>query len=262
MAAVAVITGGSSGIGRATAALFFEKGYTVYELSRNGKIRDDINHISCDITNESAVKAAFEKIKAAQGQIDVLVNNAGMGISGAVEFTPLADAQYIFDVNFFGALRCIQAALPLLRNAKGARIINLSSVAAPIAIPFQSFYCATKAATNALTLSLANELKPFNISVCAIMPGDIKTLFTQARRKTEAGSGLYRGAIASAVAVMEKDEQSGMAPESVARAIYKAVTKKKPRVLHTVGVKYKLIVLLSRLLPATLCNNIVGQIYK
>ena len=262
MAGVAVVTGGSSGIGKAACGLFLKGGYTVYELSRKGKSENGIKHITADVTDEKSVKAAFEEIYKAEKHIDVLVNNAGMGISGAIEFTELSAAKKIFDVNFFGTLICTKAALAYLRQSDDAHIVNLSSVAAPVAIPFQAFYSATKAAIYSLTLALRNEVKPFGIRVSAVMPGDAKTGFTDAREKSETGNELYSEAISRAVEAMEKDERGGMPPKAVARVVYKAATKKNPKPLYTAGGVYKLFVVLTKLLPTRTFNWIVGKIYN
>ncbi len=261
MAATAVITGGSSGIGQSCARLFCEKGYTVYELSRSGKSEGGVHHITADITKPGEVASAFEQIFDAEGHIDLLINNAGMGISGAIEFTELDAAKRIFDVNFFGMFTCCKEALPYLRQSEGGRIINLSSVAAPISIPFQAFYSATKAAVNSFTMALANEVRPFGISVSALMPGDVHTGFTSARQKSEIGSQLYGQAIGRAVSSMEKDELSGMSPELVADLIFKISQRRRPKVLYTAGGKYRLFVVIAKLLPATVCNRLVGKIY-
>lgn len=256
----AVITGGSSGIGKAAAILLSDKDYTVFELSRKGESFGKINHITADVTDESAVTRAFEQIIEITGRIDLLINSAGFGISGAVEFTELESAEKEFDVNFFGTFNCCKAAIPYLRKTKG-KIINVSSAAAIFSIPFQSFYSASKSAINSLTLSLANELRPFGIKVCAVMPGDTKTGFTAARQKSDEKNDLYKDTIRSAVVSMEKDELHGMPPESVARLIVKTALKKHPAPIYTAGFKYKLFRLLDRLLPMRLKNYIVGKMY-
>ena len=164
MKKIAVITGGSSGIGLSLVKLFVKNGYSVYELSRNGVPNEGVVHITADITDCNSIKAAFERIADEMDHIDVLVNNAGMGISGAVEYTQLEDAQRLFDVNFFGMVRTVQTALPLLKAGKG-RIVNVSSAAAVLSVPFQTFYSSSKAATNAYSLALANEIGRFGVSV-------------------------------------------------------------------------------------------------
>ena len=262
MKRVCVLTGGSSGIGKATANLLAQNGFTVYELSRNGADAGEIRHVTADVTQPEQVKAAIATIVEQEGQIDLLVNNAGFGISGAVEFTDPKEAFDQLNVNFFGALNCIQAVLPHMRAQKSGHIVNISSVAAPIAIPFQAFYSATKSATNSLTLALRNEVKPFGIKACAILPGDVKTGFTAARKKSCAGAEVYGEAIDHAVAVMEHDEQNGMPPELVAKAVLRAANAKNPKAFSTVGFQYQLFVLLAKLLPASLTNALVGMIYK
>ena len=262
MKRVCVLTGGSSGIGRATANLLAQNGFTVYELSRNGADAGEIRHITADVTQPEQVRFAIATIFEQEAQIDLLVNNAGFGISGAVEFTDPKEAFDQLNVNFFGALNCIQAVLPHMRAQKSGHIVNISSVAAPIAIPFQAFYSATKSATNSLTLALRNEVKPFGIKACAILPGDVKTGFTAARKKSCAGAEVYGEAIDHAVAVMEHDEQNGMPPELVAKAVLRAANAKNPKAFATVGFQYQLFVLLSKLLPASLTNALVGMIYQ
>lgn len=212
MSEIAVITGGTSGIGRATALYLRDAGYTVYELSRREQGVEGLHHIRCDITNEDQVRSAVAEIMDRAGRIDVLVNNAGFGISGAVEFTDTAEAQRLLDVNFFGMVRMNKAVIPHMRQAGRGRIVNLSSVAAPCPIPFQAYYSAGKAAVNAYTMALANELRPFGITVCAVQPGDIHTGFTAARVKTMEGDDVYGGRIGRSVQRMEHDEQNGMDP--------------------------------------------------
>lgn len=257
---VVVVTGGSSGIGLATAQLFAKKGHKVYELSRSGEDSPGITHITADVTDEDAVNAAFSEIAEKEGQIDVLINNAGFGISGAVELTGLLEAKRLMDVNFFGSFICNKAAIPYLRETKGS-IVHVSSVGGPIAIPFQAFYSCSKAAINALTLALANEVRPFGIRVSAVMPGDAKTGFTAVREKSIAGSELYGNRIEKSVAVMERDEQNGAPPISIARAIYKQAKKKRPKPIHTIGLQYKAFIMLYRVLPWRLVNWVVGKMY-
>ncbi len=261
MSGVVVVTGGNSGIGLAAAQYFYGKGCTVYELSRREIFYEGIKHITADVTDEASVNAAMKQIFDAEGRLDVLVNNAGFGISGAVEYTGLSDAQRQMDVNFFGQVRCIQAALPYLRQSKSAHIVNVSSMGAPLALPFQAFYSCSKAAVNALTLALANELRPFGIAVCAVMPGDVSTGFTAAREKSVDGADVYKDVIEKSVSTMEHDEQNGMNPKRIAKKIYRQANKRNPKPLCTVGIQYKAIALLNKLLPTSLINRLVGKLY-
>ena len=142
-----IITGGSSGIGQAAADLFAAKGYKVYELSRHGEDRAGVTHIDCDVTSPDDCRNAAAKVATEAGKIDVLISNAGMGISGAIEFTDINEAKRQFDVNFFGAVNIAQAVLPYMRNERDGKIIFVSSLAATFPIPYQAFYSASKSAT-------------------------------------------------------------------------------------------------------------------
>ncbi|PKM62869.1 MAG: short-chain dehydrogenase [Firmicutes bacterium HGW-Firmicutes-21] len=262
MKKVVVITGASSGIGLCTAVLFADNGYTVYSLSRSRPAENRIIHIHTDISDEESVKSAIDTVISAEGRISVLVNNAGYGISGAVETTDVNDAKRLFEVNFFGTFTCIKYVLPHMRAAGGGCIVNVSSVAAVLPLPYQAFYSCTKSALNSLTLALANEVRPFGIRVSAVMPGDVRSGFTAARKKSVTSETVYSESQDRAVSRMEKDEQGGMQPEIIARQIYRAALKKRPKVLYTAGLTYKLFILLAKVLPAGLVNRIEGKIYS
>ncbi|MBQ4208016.1 MAG: SDR family oxidoreductase [Clostridia bacterium] len=259
---VAIVTGASGGIGRATAALLSENGYRVYDLSRSGgEDSENLRHIQCDVTQEAKVQQAFQNVFEREGRLDLLVNNAGFGISGAVEDTSLEEAKKQFDVNFFGCFLCSKAAIPYLRQTGGGRIINISSMAAVLSIPFQSFYSASKSAINALTLALQNEVRPFGITVCALMPGDVKTGFTAAREKSDV-SDSYKAVVQKSVATMEHDEQTGMAPQTLAKAVLHLAAAKHPKPLSTCGAQYRAFAVLQKILPARAVNAIVGKLYS
>lgn len=257
---VAIITGGSSGIGKAVAEKFAAGGYTVYELSRSGQDRGEIIHITADVTDPGALEAAFAKINAAEERIDLVVNNAGFGISGATEFTDIEEAKRLFDVNFFGAAAALKISMPYLRKSKG-RIINISSAAGAIPIPFQSYYSASKAAINALCEAVRCEVRPFGVTLCCALPGDIKTGFTDARRKDHVGDDLYGGRIGRSVAGMERDEQQGMTPDYAAKCIYRIAKKRSVRPFYTIGPLYVLLMAAARILPRRLVNWVVGLLY-
>ena len=259
---VAVVTGGTSGIGRATALALKDAGCTVYELSRRAEGVEGLHHISADVTDESAVNAAVAQVIAAEGQIDILVNNAGFGISGAIEFTSTEDAKSLFDVNFFGMVNMNRAVVPLMREAGQGRIVNLSSVAAPVPIPFQAYYSATKAAVNAYTMALANELRPFGVTVCAVMPGDIHTGFTAARRKIGEGDDIYQGRISRSVVRMEHDEQTGMDPAKAGAYIARVALRDGNRhPLYAIRFDYKFFAFLAKVLPARFLNWLIYLLY-
>lgn len=191
----------------------------------------------------------------------MLINNAGFGISGAVEFTGTEEAQRQLDVNFFGMVRMNRQVLPVMRKQGYGRIVNLSSVAGTIPIPFQTYYSASKAAINSYTMALANEVKPFGIQVCCVQPGDIRTGFTAAREKNQLGDDIYGGRIARSVSGMERDEQTGMAPEQAGAFIARVATRKGMRPVNTIGLQYKFFCFLAKVLPARWLNALVGLIY-
>jgi len=259
-----VITGGSSGIGSELVKVFAAGDYTVYNLSRrpgeHGGL-DNVIHIPTDITDTGQVELAFRRIEEETGRADILINNAGFGISGAVEFTEPDDARRLFDVNFFGVFECIRHAVKLMRRNNGGRIINVSSAAAVFPIPFQAFYSASKAAVNSLTLALSNELKDFGISVCAVMPGDVRTGFTGARQKSTCGDDIYGGRIEAAVSVMEEDEKNGLLPEMIASDILRIASRSRIKPLYTLGLKYKLFAVLQKILPCGFVNSVIRSLY-
>lgn len=265
-----VITGGSSGIGKATASLFAERGWRVFELSRHGKeepsdplspTKGEIIHVFCDVRSEESTRAAVEEVLTQTDTVDVVISNAGFGISGAIEFTDLQEAERQMDVNFMGAVRFTQAILPQLRRQQHGRIIYTSSVAAQLPVPYQSFYSASKAAINAMALALANEVRQFHISVSVLMPGDVSTGFTDARAKSTAGEEVYRTA-RKAIANMERDERAGMSPRQMAQQFYHIATCHSPRPQYVGGLLYRVLCLLDRLLPKRFVNWIEYKLYS
>lgn len=258
---IAIVTGGNSGIGKYTALALKKKGCTVYEFSRREILTDGINHITTDVTDEAQVMSSVNEILEKEGRIDILINCAGYGISGAVEFTETADAKKQFDVNFFGMVNMNKAVLPHMRKNKSGRIVNISSVAAVAHIPFQTYYSASKAAIESYTCALANEVAPFGISVTAIQPGDICTPFTQAREKSFSGDDIYGGRISKSVSSMEKDEQKGMSPEVAGDYIAEIALKNKVKPVYAIGFSYKILSTLCKTFPCSFRNKVVGMLY-
>mgnify|MGYP000737766552 CR=1 FL=1 len=261
MSQVCVITGGTSGIGRCTAQAMLARGYTVYELSRRAEGVAGMQHIVADVTKEETLAAAVAQILQREDHIDVLINNAGFGISGAAELTESSASHAQLELNVFGMDNVTRAVLPVMRAQGGGRIVCMSSIAGIVPIPFQLWYSVSKAAVIAYVLALQNEVRPFNISVCAIMPGDIASGFTDARHKSAAGDDVYSGRIERSVAVMEHDERTGMTPEFAGNFVAKYALKKRSRPLVAMGAAYKGAAVLAKLLPRRTSNWIVGRIY-
>lgn len=258
---IAVVTGASSGIGRCTAKALRDIGCKVYDLSRRDIPIENVTHIKTDVTIESDVFSAVGKIISAEGRIDILVNCAGFGISGAVEFTSTEEAKKQFEVNFFGAVTVTRAVLPHMRKQGSGRIVNISSVAAVAHIPFQTYYSASKAAIESYTACLDNEVKAYGVRATAVEPGDICTEFTGAREKSFEGDDVYGGRISRSVAGMEKDEQKGMSPEIAGKYIAKVALKKSVKPVSAIGLSYKILSVLCKTFPCSFRNRVVGILY-
>lgn len=256
-----LITGGSSGIGAATCDYFARRGWTVFELSRHGQSATNIIHIDCDVCDETSVRDAIAQVLTLTDHFDVVISNAGYGISGPIECTPIEQVTHQMDVNFIGAIRFTQAVLPQLRKQQYGRIIYTSSVAATLAVPYQAFYSASKAAINATALALANELREWNISVSVLMPGDVKTGFTSARKKSTNKQQIYKNA-EKAIAIMEHDEQHGMEPIEMAKLFYHIATCRSPKPQYIGGTIYRLFCFLDRILPKRFVNWLEYKVYS
>lgn len=251
---IVIITGASQGIGKAALELFRKKGDIAYDLSRTS---------GTDITDANAVRKFFENIHNKHNRIDVLINNAGYGISGSAECTKSEDIQRMFNVNFVGLANCCSAALPHMRAQKNRPIIiNISSVAAVYALPFQSIYSASKSAVTGYTNALRTEIKPFKVRACSVLLGDVKTNFTSSRKKNDNDDPVYKNKIERAMERYEADESKGYSAEFVARKLYKLSYRKRPKPVHTFGIMFKLLVFLNRVLPLRFMNWAVGKIYK
>ena len=257
----AIVTGGSGGIGRCTAAALYRNGCTVYEFSRREKPQEGVIHLTADITDEEQVKAAVAEVVRREGRIDILVNNAGFGISGAAERTDPAASHAQLELNLFGADRVTRAVLPQMREQKSGRIVCMSSIAGILPIPFQLWYSVSKAGILAYVLALQNEVRPWGISVSAIMPGDIASGFTDARQKSDDGDDVYAGRIERSVAVMEHDERTGMSPEKAGAFVARWAMKKRSRPMVALGLSYKAAAVLAKLLPRRFSNWVVGLLY-
>ncbi len=257
----AIVTGASGGIGREAAKILSQSGCKVYDFSRSDKPQDGVIHVSCDVTDEASVKAAVKAVIEQSGRIDILVCCAGMGISGAVEFTDPEDSCRQINVNLFGTDRVVRAVLPYMRSQRSGRLVMTSSVAAVTPIPFQTWYSASKAAINSYAMALANEVRPYGIGVAVVMPGDIKTGFTAARKKSAEGNEEYSGRIERSVARMEKDEQNGLPASYAGKVIAKAALRKRPKPLTSTGFVYSLFCVLVKVLPARFAQWVLYRLY-
>jgi len=259
----ALVTGGSSGIGAATATALALAGYRVYAASRRGgaPAHENIIPVALDVNDYNATLGVVERIASECGSLDVLVANAGNGIGGSFEDTSTDEAKAQFETCLFGLSKSMRAVLPQMRSQGGGRIITIGSVASFIPIPFQGYYSAVKAGVLSLTQSLSLEVKPFGIQCCCILPGDVKTGFTSARKVVSSISDPYRERTAKSIEKMEKDEQGGMPPEKIAKEVVRQLGKRMMSPSVTPRIDYKLIRFLWRVMPQRFALWVVGLLY-
>jgi len=261
------LTGGSSGIGLATAELFAENGYTVFAASRNPnmKVRSfpgggEIRPIKLDVCDPRSVKKAAESVLS-QADIGIVIHSAGLGIACPAEEFPEDAIERLMETNFTSILRINSHFLPHLRNRKSGLCIMISSVASIFPIPFQSHYCSSKAAIDSYAAALRMELYKYKVKVSLLLPGDTHTGFTSARSYDILDSSPYYGTCINAVRKMEKDELGGRLPISAARKVYKLSMKRNPPLRTIVGFEYKLLAFVRRFLPDKLTEKILKSMY-
>ena len=258
---VAVVTGGRSGIGRKTAERLVSLGVTVYVPGRTAFEAEGMTFLSCDVTKEEETRRAVSAVLEKEGRIDVLVNCAGYGLLSATEYTPLEDAKRQLDVNFFGTVNMTKAVLPVMRRQGSGRIVNVSSMAAPASLPFQNYYSASKAAINAYTDALRNEVRPYGISCCCVLPGDIRTGFTDARKSILEGDEAYEGRVTASMEKQAKFEREGADPIGAGKKIAKLCLKKRVRGVYTLDAVSAAEYALIKIVPHDLSNKIIGKMY-
>ena len=265
---VVLLTGGSSGIGAATAHILASAGIKVYAASRRGTIdhpREGIVPVELDVNDTSRTEVVVAQIVKAEGRLDAVICNAGNGIYGPVEGTLEEEARSQFETTFFGTFKTIQACLPQFRKQRFGRIITIPSVMAILQLPYQGFYSSAKAALLSLSQSLSMELKGTGIECCSILPGDVATGFTAARKINKAGSdpgSPYREKMDRNLAKIEHDELGGMAPEVIGRAILKQLRREHMAIRLIPRLDYKLIGMLVRFLPAKTVLSVVSRLYN
>jgi NAD(P)-dependent dehydrogenase (short-subunit alcohol dehydrogenase family) len=246
---VALVTGASSGIGQAAATALAAQGYRVFGTSRHAQsLGPGIATLKLDVTSDRSIKTGVATVLKKAGRLDVLVNNAGYLLAGAVEECTLKDAKAQFDTNYFGAVRMIQAALPAMRKAGQGHIITVSSLAGLVPLPFWGHYNASKFALEGLMETLRMELKPFGIRVCMVEPGAIKTAFYgQAPAKGLPAYELRRKAMR---AVMAGFEAKAPGPAAVGARIAELAQQKRPALRNLVTKEAHLFTFLRWILPA------------
>ena len=236
---IVLVTGASSGIGKTCAEYLAGRGMTIYGASRSLQNSDmgAYHTLRMDVTDDASVRHGVQQILGRHGRIDVVINCAGYGIAGAVEETDPQEAIAQFNTNFFGVHRVCRAVVPIMRQSRSGVIINVSSLAGLLAVPFQAFYSASKFAMEGMTEALRMEVRPFGIRVALIEPGDFKSEFPANRVSTvdSLKSGVYRELLERCVGVMREEEKNGKAPVPVARLAERIIHDPSPRLRYTVG---------------------------
>jgi NAD(P)-dependent dehydrogenase (short-subunit alcohol dehydrogenase family) len=246
-----LITGASAGLGQATADHLAHTGWSVVGASRRGTSGKNWTGITMDVDSDASVLDGVTKTSLEHGRLDAVVACAGWGAAGAVEETPISDAKAQLETNFWGCVRVVQAALPIMRAQGHGRIALMSSIGGQLGIPYQAFYAASKFALEGYAESLAYEVSPFNIHVTLIEPGNFKTEFTHNRRLVSPLSGdPYKVAREKAISVMERDEVNGADPMDVAKVVQRVLKAKSPPRRVSVG-KFdeRVGIMAKRLLP-------------
>src|SRR3569833_310218 len=266
MGKVILITGASSGLGLATAKALAAQGHTVYGTSRDVKRITGVSFtpLQMDVTDDASVKAAVDMVLKEQGHIDVLINNAGNGITGPLYAMPVDAAKKQFEVNFFGVVRVVSAVLPSMIEHKQGLVINISSLAGLFGLPYQGLYSASKFAIQGYSESLRMELQNTGVRVTVLNPGDFKTDFTGNREKLAfpLKNDKLKGEFEAAVAAMEKDESIGANPDKLAAKICSIVNKSNPAHSYLVGAIGQTIVpTLKAILPEGMFVKLMNDHY-
>ena len=266
----ALVTGASSGIGEATVTRLIADGYTVFAAARRMARMAPLETagailIPLDLTQDAAIVAAMETVRARAGRLDLLVNNAGYGSYGALEDVPLDEARRQCEVNLFGLARLCQLALPMMRAQASGRIVNITSIGGKMHEPFGAWYHATKFAVEGLSDCLRMETRPFGIDVIVIEPGGIRTEWTGIAKDSliaRSGGTAYAPYARRHAAMFARMDASNMGspPDVIARAVVKAANARRPRTRYAVGGGAKPILFLRRLLSDRLFDRLMWRI--
>ena len=250
---IALVTGASSGIGYAAAKALQAAGFDVFGTSRHATAEgpDGVTMLTCDVTDDASVVALVEEVLDDAGRIDLLVNNAGIGLFGGAEESSLAQAQALFDVNMFGIIRMTNAVLPIMRRQKSGRIINLSSAHGFIPAPYFALYAATKHAVEGYSQSLDHELRTLGIRVTLVEPAYTRTSFDGNLIKPDRSLDAYSAARADVTVALEDAIRKGDTPEIVAETIVRAATDAEPKLRYPAGKLARQVSVLRRFVPAS-----------
>ncbi|MEZ4856964.1 MAG: SDR family oxidoreductase [Gelidibacter sp.] len=266
MSKIVLITGGSSGIGKSVGEFLIQKGFIVYGTSRRPENYTDSKFplVQLDVSNSESINNAIQTLIEKEGRLDILINNAGAGITGPIEEIPDAEIQRNFDTNFFGPIRVIKAVLPQMRQQNSGLIINITSIAGYMGLPYRGVYSASKGALELITEAFRMEIKDFNIQMTNVAPGDFATNIAAGRYHAPVlEQSPYKKPYGNTLNLMNTHVDSGKDPQLMANAIYKIITTKSPKIHYKVGeFMQKFSIVLKRILPDKVYEKMLQKHYK
>lgn len=266
MSKVVLITGGSSGIGKSIGEFLSQKGYTVYGTSRSPERYPDskIKLVTLDVADVISIEKAIKTVVDTEGRLDVVINNAGAGITGPIEEIPNDEIKRNFETNLFGPIQVIKAVLPQMRNQNSGLIINITSIAGYMGLPYRGIYSASKGALELITEALRMEIKDFNIHMTNVAPGDFATNIAAGRYHAPVMKGSpYETKYGAVLKAIDADVDKGDDPMMVSSMIYKIINTKNPKIHYKVGAfMQKFSIVLKRILPDKVYEKLLLNHYK
>ena len=266
MSKVVLITGGSSGIGKSIGEFLHHKGFVVYGTSRNPErvLNSVFPLVALDVRDANSIRLAVAKIIATTGRLDIVINNAGVGITGPLEEIPMEEMKSNFDTNFFGPIEVMKAALPQMREQKSGLIINVTSIAGYMGLPYRGIYSASKGALELITEALRMEVKSFGIHITNVAPGDFATNIASGRYHAPVIKGsAYEVSYGESLRTMDEHVDGGSNPNEMAEAVYNIIQTPNPKIHYKVGAfMQKLSIVLKRILPDKVYEKMLMNHYK
>ena len=253
MSKVVLVTGGSSGIGRSICEFLKDKGFKVYGTSRNPEKYPDskVELLKLNLNDDTSINFCLEDLLFKEERIDVLINNAGAGITGPVEEIPVTEVRRNFDTNFYGPVHMMKSVIPVMREQKDGLIINITSIAGYMGLPYRGVYSASKAALEVIVEAIRMETREFNVRITNIAPGDFATNIAAGRYHTPVTEGsAYEASYRQVLESINEDVDEGNDPIDVAKLVYKVIQTPNPKPHYLVGAfMQKLSVSMKRILP-------------
>ncbi|UKM64221.1 SDR family oxidoreductase [Flavobacteriaceae bacterium GSB9] len=266
MSKVVLITGGSSGIGKSIGEFLTQKGFKVYGTSRNPEKYSGSRFpiLALDVKKVDTIRHTVSEIISKENRLDVLINNAGAGITGPIEEIPEAEIKNNFETNFFGPINVIKSVLPQMRKQQSGLVINVTSIAGYMGLPYRGVYSASKGALELLTEAFRMELKDFNVEMTNVAPGDFATNIAAGRYHAPLkNDSPYHKVYGKTLELMNEHVDGGSNPDVMAEAVYKIINTPKPKVHYKVGeFMQKFSIVLKRILPDKIYEKLLMNHYK